>query len=1153
MQRRFRTFFWIGLLALAGSAAAQNVSSSLLGTINDPSGAPVVGAQIQLLSQTTGEALTADTNGQGLFRFPIVLPDRYRLSVQAPGFKTYVQSEIQVATSETRDLGRIALEIGSVQENITVEAAATPVQTASSEKSSLVTGAQLNQIALKGRDFLGLMYTLPGVVDTRSTRDSTSPNSIGGLYIAGGRQESKNFTVDGINDLDTGSNDTVHYEPNMDSIAEVRVLTSNYQAEFGRSSGGAITVITKGGGRDFHGGGWFTYRDKGLNSNTWANNKSGIAKSPYHLTIEGFTLGGPIYIPKHFNTDRKRLFFFFSQEYTGNKSSGTDYGYMPTAAERAGDFSKSVDTDGSAIVVTDPTTGDPFPRNVIPSNRINATGVAVLNFFPAPNFTTTDPAYVYARNYAASSLTSHSRRNDVLRGDWYITDKLNAYVRYINDHDDTTGNDTYSSYPALPVDHPNPGHGYAGHLVYTITPTLVNEATIGKSFNTWDYYAIDDKQWNRGLMGNIPKWYPINTTLGNQKNYVPDITFGGTPGGAVPSVTSDQLPYWNGNNIYSLNDNLSKVWRAHNFKFGMYLERTQKIENQELGNYLGAYDFSTDSNNPNDTGDTFANALLGNFDSYTETSSRLIQRIWFTDLEFYAQDNWRVSKRLTLDIGLRLYHVTPQADQHNVLAGFNPTLYTRSQIPALYQPALASGDQVAVDPTTGHTYPYAYVGMFVPNSGNPADGAIIGGVNGVPHGVFSVNSLSFGPRFGFAYDVFGNGKTAIRAGIGVFHDTIDGNPSMNMSGNPPLSYTPIAYYGNLSTMQQSGGLIGPSDIYFMLGHQQMPRTVSYSFGVQQNVGFGTVLDVSYVGNFARHLLWVHNLNEIPIGAHFNTANQDPAEKKGTPLPDNFLRPFLGWGNLYYEEFAATSNYNSLQVSLNHRLAKGLMIAGSYTFSKALGEANAETSSVSSYFPPRSRNYGPLSYDRQHVMTLSYSYDFPRLDKTTAARKAAGALVNDWTLSGIVFYSTGSPVLPSFSYTPTTDVTGSSEGARITVLCNPNDMSGQTWSIYNTYKTSCFGPTPVGQFGNAGVGIMQNPAYVNWDTSLGKKIPVGLGEKRSLSLRFESYNTFNHTEFSSIGTSFRFRLSNGAQTSTTVGQYTGTRAARILSMALRFSF
>ncbi len=1153
LQRRCSA--WSALfVAFALAAVAQSVSSSLVGTVHDPSGAPVAGAQVMLVSEGTDAVFDTTTNSEGLFRFPVLPAGRYSLTIKTNGFKVYNQNGIELASSETRDLGNLPLELGSLSESISVNAVATPVQTASSEKSSLVTGEELNSVALKGRDFLGLMYTMPGVVDTSTTRDATSPNAIASIYIAGGRNASKNFTVDGITDLDTGSNGTLHYEPNMDAIAEVRVLSSNYQAEFGRSGGGTISVITKGGTQDFHGSGWWQHRNEGLNANTWANNRAGLPKPPYRLGIEGFTIGGPIYIPRHFNADKKRFFFFVSQEYTGQKINfSPSSGNMPTALERTGDFSRSFDTNGSLIPIIDPATGAQFPGNIIPKSRINPIGAAVLNYLPLPNFTTTDPGLLYQQNYTAIPTGSHTRRNDVVRGDWYITPKLDAYFRWINDKDDTAENNhDVTNFVGPAVSHPNPGHGYAGHLTYMINPTLINEITVGKSFNTWDWYAVDSGQWDRSLMGNIPKLYPINTALGDQLNYVPDLSFGGTPVN-TPSVAPDDLPYYNANNIYTLTDNISKVLGRHNFKAGIYFERNQKIEDQEVSTYLGNYSFSTDSKNPLDTGDSYANALLGNFDSYSETSSRLIQRVWFTDLEFYLQDNWRVTNRLTLDIGLRFYHVTPQADQHHAFAGFNPAVYSPAQAPVLFQPGKSGSQRVAIDPLTGGAFPAAYIGLFVPGAGNPADGAIIGGLNGVPPGVYNAPALTFGPRFGFAWDVFGDGKTAVRGGIGVFQDTIDGNPSMNMSGNPPISFTPNVFYGNLDTLPQSAGLSGPSSIQFLLGNQQMPRTVSYSLGVQRALGFSTVLDVSYVGNFSRHLLWQRNINAIPIGAHFAPANQDPTNP-GKPLPDVFLVPFPGWNALSYEEFAGTANYNSLQVSLNRRFSRGLMFGTSYTFSKALGEASSETGYVSPYFSPRDRNYGPLTFNRAQVFAVTYGYDFPALN--LPGGRFSSAIVNGWTLSGITSVSTGAPITPTMTLSPTVDITGSSTGttgdtARVNILCDPR--SGSKIGASQLFNASCFGMTPVGSFGNAGVGYLTGPGYQNWDMSLGKKIPIGLGEKRQLQFRFEGYNVFNHTNYSAVDTAFRFNSKTGVQTSTSLGNYTATRPARILAMSLRFQF
>jgi hypothetical protein len=948
------------LLAFAAAAAAQTVTSSLIGTVNDPTGSSVPGAEVQLVNQSTGRVSTATTNDTGLFRFPVLQPDRYKLTIKLSGFKSYTQSDIQLTASETRDLGRIALELGSLTEIVAVESAITPVQTASSEVSALVSGDQLMQIALKGRDFFGLLQTLPGVVDTAAQgRDATSPNAISGIYIAGGRDASKNFTVDGITDIDTGSNLTLHYEPNMDAIAEVRVLTSNYQAEFGRSGGGTISVITKGGSQHFHGSGWWTHRHEQFNANSWSNNKAGLSKPPYRLGIEGYTIGGPIYIPNHFNADKRKLFFFFSQEYTGQKVNANPiYGNMPTALERAGDFSQSFDVDGSLIPVIDPLTGDQFKGNVIPKARLNAIGVAILNFFPAPNYTPADPSLKYQQNYAAIGTGSHDRRNDVLRVDWNITSKLNAYFRWINDADDTLTNTAFTSYVGPDISHPNPGKGYAAHALYTISPSLVNETTFGKSFNAWDWFATDPSQWDRGKMGNIPKWYPIDTKLGNQGNFVPAIDFGGTPINSPYISGISTMPFFNANDIWSVTDNLSKVWRRHSFKLGIYFERTGKQEDQDSG-YLGGYSFAPDPSNPHDSGNGFANALLGNFDSYSEASQRLRQDIWFTDLEFYLQDNWRVTNRLTIDMGMRFYHVTPQADQNHTVAGFNPALYSVAQAPVMYTPGKSGGDRVAINPLNGAAFPEAYIGFFVPGVGNPADGAQIGGLNGVPPGVYSAPTFTFGPRLGFAWDPFGSGKTAIRGGVGVFHDTISGSPSMYMSGNPPISYTPTAYYGNLSTMFQSTGLIGPSSAWFLLGGQQMPRTVSYSLGIQRSLGFGTVLGASYVGNTSRHLLWTRNINAIPLGARFNPANADPTQK-GKPLPDTFFVPYRGWDGLILNEFAATANYNSLQITLNRRFSHGLMFGAAYTWSRTLGTASSDNFGISNYLPPRQRNYGPLT-------------------------------------------------------------------------------------------------------------------------------------------------------------------------------------------------
>ena len=428
---------------------AQTVSSSLQGIVLDPANALVPNAEVTLTGLDTGSKRSVTTDTSGLFRFLDITPGNYSLTIKVTGFKSLNETNINLAANETRDLGRLTLELGNTTETISVMAEATAIQLASSEKSQLVDGAQLSDVTLKGRDLFGYMKLVPGVVDNSSgstnagNRDVTSPNAIRGITI-NGNTSALNFAVDGITDMDTGSNSTLHYEPNIDSIQEMKILTSNYQAEFGRNSGGTITLVTKNGTQQFHGSMAWNHRNEGLNANLWQNNRNGVNAaglpvspiSPYRFNVETYTIGGPAYIPHLLNKQKTRLFFFWSQEYTGQfVTGGVQNKYTPTALERQGDFSHSFQNNGALIVITDPNTGAPFPGNLIPASRITPVGQAMLNFFPLPNFVGTGSQANIVNYFEAASAT-HPRRNDVLRLDGNITSKMSGYFRWINDHDD---------------------------------------------------------------------------------------------------------------------------------------------------------------------------------------------------------------------------------------------------------------------------------------------------------------------------------------------------------------------------------------------------------------------------------------------------------------------------------------------------------------------------------------------------------------------------------------------------------------------------------------------------------------------------------------------------------------------------------------------
>ena len=1137
------------LAILAAAAFSQNISGVVTGAVKDQAGSVIPNAQITLTNQETRAAQTIRSNEAGMFVFATVLPGTYTVDVSVAGFRSHQVRDIALSQNERRSLGDVVLQVGQVQERVEVSAEVTPVQTASSERAGLVAGSQLLTTAIRGRDFVALVATLPGIVDMNAaSREVSKGPGAGGLHINGGRDTSINFALDGVQNTDTGSNGGSHDQPNMDSVAEVKVLTSNYQAEYGRNSAGTINVIIKSGTQDFHGSGFWFYRHESLYANNFFSNRTRTPRPINRINNAGYTIGGPIYIPGKFNRNKDKLFFFFSQEYVRRQNyPGTQWATTPTELERNGDFSRTFDLNGALIAIKDPTTGQSFPGNLVPKSRISALGQSVLNFFPLPNYVEADPALRYARNYRSNLSGSFPRRQDLFRIDYNISPTLNAYFRGIRDNDDenwpysnwTAGNHNYD---LVNTYRPQRGRGAVLHITKIFSSTVVNEYTQGASTRGQSFNPSDPSKVARSLMGNIGQWYPG----ANESGAIPNVTFGGVSNGINSGLGN--IPYTNENPVFSFIDNLNIVRGTHAFKFGIYVERMRK---DEVGgtNPRGAFDFGRNTNNPFDANWAFANALLGNFNNYSEATFRPYSHYRYTQVEWYAQDSWKVSRRLNIDLGIRFYSAPPAHDDRFNITTFNPASYDAKTAAVLIRPGLdAAGKRVGVDPRTGQIYPLPYIGLFVPGSGTYAPGMVVGG-KGFTGGLYETPPVSLAPRVGFSYDPFGTGKTAIRGGWGMFYDRPQGNVYSGTNGQPPVAYTPTLHFGNLDTFLQSQGAVGPGTVNApQVGRQSLPTVMNFSLGVQREVGFHTMVDVAYVGSLGRHLLYARDMNPIPMYARFDPANIDPTTR--SPLQDNFLRPYLGMSTINVRGFGATSNYHSLQMSVNRRMSRGIQYGVAYTFSKTLGVANADFDGTSQYFPIRRRNYGPLSYDVPHVLVINYAWDLPNPARSLN-NPVLNRVLGSWQVAGITSFLAGTPFLPGFSTSDGAEITGSSEGARMNVIADPYlPKSERTFS--RNFKTEAFARPAVRDFGNAGVGILRNPGINNWDISVSKRIPFGVGEDRYFQFRGEFFNAWNHTQFSGMDTTARFNPA-GQQINANFGAYNAARDARKVQLSLRLMF
>ena len=941
------------------------------------------------------------------------------------------------------------------------------------------------------------------------------------------------MTIDGVTNLDTGSNTTVHSMPSMDSVAEVKVLMSAYSAENGRNPS-SINVITKGGGTQYHGQVAYYFRNEDLNANNYFSNAAGRPRQEYRYNIGSYYVGGPVCIPKTgINHGRKNLFFYFNQEFQNQVVSyAVNEKTVPTALERTGDFSQSVNTNGTKITVNDPLNGKKaFPGNIVPTSRIDPVGQAILNMFPLPNFVDPNTATRYNWNYYVAASEPYNRRTETARMDYAPHQNWQLYLSMSNnaDHQNVPYSGGTSGWVAgnanivmSPIAYSQPGRLATLHSTNTISPTLFNEASFAVSQNTLNYGPEFPNLVNRSDLGiNIPARNPAINPL----NMIPQMSFSSVQNYANPSLASTN-PYFNQNTIWSGIDNISKVHGSHVFKIGVYYEHTKKVQSAGVAN-MGVLSFNTDTNNPNDSNSSYANALMGNYDSYSEPLAEPTSHYYFTNTEWFFNDDWKVKSNLSISWGVRFYHDPPQYDAKQEISSFSPAAWNPATAPVLIRPALVNGQSVGIDPITGTIYGQGQVGAFVPNVGNYADGMVTGGQNGTPNGLFTTAPLAVGPRFGFAWDPTKTGQMSIRGGGGVYFDRIEGNPVMNLSGNPPAVYSPTTYYGTLSSIASSAssGFYAPSGTVYSVSsvpHQQ--QVYNFNLTAERRIGTTNTFSAGYTGSLGRHLLQQRNINPVPPGADFLNlypGNKNP--QNTSALATNFLVPYSAYGTINLREFANNSNYHALLLQFQHRLSHGMNVSANYTWSKALDASDSYSSGVDPFLPSRSRNYGPAGFNRAQVLTSTFYYAIPKPGRKTGIRPL-GWVADNWEFSGVARFLTGAPITPGYSLingvtTPTGTPT---EGARMEVI-NPRLRSDCASDLLRTGGTDG-GPVAIGEHGSGvrqpGQNTMTGPGTENWDLSLYRVVPIGEGRAKVM-LRLETYNTFNHTQFSGINSSAQF--------------------------------
>ncbi|MCU1291087.1 MAG: TonB-dependent receptor [Acidobacteria bacterium] len=1163
----------------SGIISAQEITGSIIGTVRDSAGAPVAGATVTISDPSKNDIVirSATTNDSGEFSAPSLPISTYIVTVEATNFKKSINTDVKVDVGQRRTVD-VQLEAGNISETVTVESDQVAVELSTPTAGTIISGDQVRELSLNNRNFVQLVALAPGVssdladqVYVGTTNPDGQANTIN-LSVNGARSSQNTFTVDGADVTDRGSNITIQAYPSVDSIGEFRILRSLYPAESGRSGGGQVNVVTRSGTDRFSGTLYEFIRNEAFNANDYFTNQTRSAgidengkakRRPFRYNNYGWTLGGPIYFLRfgEANPDESyfkrydRTFFFFSQEFRKDLRYPTLVSTVPSAGLRQGVFTAPICLQVTAGVCSEVLpTGTPL-TNVRPINPVAQQYLTnIYNKLPLPNSATG-----FGLNFPTFSESKF--RQEIFKLDHSFSDKWSAYYRFQNDKIPTEdANSLFSSGSGLPgvstTRTNSPGRTHTFQSTYALNQNMIVEGRY-----TYGYGAILSENVGLLALSNSPIAPPLPYAV--QRDRVPTISGNGF------SALQGFGPYDNFSNKQNFSGSFTWIAGSHTMKFGAIYSLYRKNENALAGSNEGLF---SGFNTPGGTAATiapggntvqqqWANFLLGTNVSFSQASFDYTADLRQKTFEWFAQDEWRIRPNLTLYYGLRYSFFGSPWDKNGRLTNFVPELFNQAAAPLV----TGAGNRVVA---AGKNF----CNGIIANSQNYTTGPANFNCTPIesPYGKFVVDApkMDFAPRIGLAWDPFGNGRTSIRTGYGIYHDQVLNGTLLQQIGlNPPYQQTCTVSGVRLDNPVPGGNCSVASsalapNLRGLQADWKTPYMQHWSLDWQQQLTADTIITVGYYGSKGTNLIGAFELNELAPGTALNSqcavgASTIPTVRCQEPGTAFFsaaatrildqIRPYRGYQSLTLIQPRFGSNYHSLQLSAKHRFSRGSEVNFAYTWSKNLTNNQTDRSTAPQNSYDIQSEYGRATLDRRHIFTANYVYELPFYSEQ---RGFVGKILGGWQASGIVTYNTGLPfTVTTSAYDPAGlgFIPALVAGGRPNVLCNPNENAPHTQQQW--FNTSCFEPNPAAgatglsnKPGSAPRGVINGPNTFRTDLTLAKNIRFT--ENLRLQLRAESYNVFNTTNFRTISTNI---------TATNFGQVTATRDPRTFQFAVKFYF